>query len=366
MKKTRVKSVLAIMLAAAMLIGCGAKGGESASENTSKPDEKQEELKKMVDEAFRLYGEEKRWYDETTDTVYYEDGTEEASGIISTNVDKEKQIVEWSVTEEEGKSMNFYQKDGEDTWVYWAGFEGEFIRYKETPKEKETTYDRYVTVRSPFDSDGYDRVEFEDAGEEKYEDKDAVKVKVTAYPAKTDEDTEISTTSREEVIEELGLTEESIAAVEGLSELLDKYVEEKNYFFASDYYYEKVEYTYWIDKKSNQLLYVEGVAYPDAEVEAKCVEYYNVQDEFSDKSLEASMIVENMNYGWSLEEAKATAKENMDYLEAEDTSEEFVHKITEKVISKTKFIYGDKCPAQTPLPTDYKEITEEQYMNGEY
>lgn len=114
------------------------------------------------------------------------------------------------------------------------------------------------------------------------------------------------------------------------------------------------------------MLYLETVTYPDPETEEKNVEVMNIINEFNDKSTEVSWIVENMNYGQSLEEAKATARENMEYMEAEYGTEAYTQKVLEKSIEKTKYFVGDACPAQDPIPTDYKEITEEQYMNGEY
>lgn len=365
MKKKVLTLLLALTMTSALITGCGgnsdageekkAEEGNTEEKAEEKDEEKDEEkeLTAWLDEAVKQYEAEALRGCTQEATSSYDDGSTEVTKYVKT-VDDEKKIVMSKYEYTTNTQTDFYtQEDGKDYW-YAEGYNenGEPIMLKIESTEEYNTY-AGMAAEPKFLAESTDEIEVVEqtvtnAGEEDGMIKIQIDEKLKYHMSDGD-------ITRESVLDDCGWTEEDLAYLEGISEAIDAYVKETN---EENKVIEETVYdvseTVWITADGHKLVKSESE-----------------QSSFNTGNGEAAMAFYNMRWkldgiksmlaeGISLEEARQTADEQY------STDESGPSRIYTGVTRVTTYVTGGDCVPLEELPADAKEITEEQYYNGEY
>lgn len=358
--RKRWMSGFLILIVAFAATGCSS--GKDASADKGKLTGK-DDPKKVLAEVDKFYEEEKLWGSEITTQSYYLDGSQEEQGTMTMVVDNEKGVSQ--TTTKLGEKIifdSFTEKKGEEVYYYVQEEGKDWIRYK-TEKEEEASEDGLI-----YSNDYYTDVKYTNEGEEKLDGVDTVKIKATAVQETGDGE---PVTTREEVIAENNWSEEAVAAVEGFSEMLDAYVDAQNALTSSGN--STCEYLIWVDVNTHRPVKSQETSFMEHTDDSALDE---TEDAMWDASWEVSVIANNMAEGMSLEEAKEIVEIDRADIEAdmaalkeekaESEGESEDEKVQDKYVMTEKVLLGKDCPKLGELPEKYKEITQEQYMNGDY
>lgn len=371
----KAAAVIVILLTSLALISCGGKESDGEKKALTAKNDPEEVLKA----ANEQYAKEKMRGSHVTYVYTYMDGSSEEEKMdVSFDVEKGmEQLVymEGEEGEEEiSRRYNVKEKDG----YYSYELDPEtnaWIRYKQEPDEDgKTTYEvQEEGIVYTFDEKfGYENVKYSNEGEEKFDGKDAIKIKVTGQIGSgSEEEDEIT---RESILDDYEITEEAIGYIDGLSEALDKYVEAMNASENSEPM--AFETLIWVEAKTHRPLQnkttVDMGNVSDADVSAD-------MQEFEDNLWKVYSLMSDMDEGLTVEEALENIKKNEPQMEEELKAEKELMEeegmeedldddaMTQKeVISTERSVYGDDCREIEELPEYYTEITEEEYYNGEY
>lgn len=348
--------MLVLGLSAAMLPGCGGSGekteennaseetseqgqdssaGENGSEEEDEEQKEQEELEGWLREAAEKLAQEKLWGMKSTIINTDINGKQKDEIQLEQTIDNERQIVKQLNHFSTNDQTEFWTKEGDKEYQYTTVYTDEGnkeFRKVICDKAGNQIYESLKAVRLPFDSTIIREVlgcEVTNEGE----DGDAVKIKVEEqYKLKPEQF--FREITRESVLEDNGWTEDDVKRVEGASEALDAYVAENNANIENNKknVYEAT-FIYWLTKDGHELVKSECREQP-LKIEYKAMNQFG---RFSDKINGVEMVEE-------MEE------------EAE----------TKETVTSTDYVVGDKCAPIEDFPKDAKEITREQYMNGEH
>lgn len=362
MKKNMKKRVVSGLIIMSMILAAtGCSGGKKTSVSSEKLTG-EDDPKKILVEVEEFYNNEELWGSETTMQYYYLDGSQEEE-TMTVVVDNKKGLSHSTVRSKgEISYESFSEKKGEEVYYYSQQEGKEWVRYKTEKSETENESSEEDLI---FNSDFYNDIQYTNEGEEKLDGTDTVKIKVTASWGVENSE---PVTTREEVIAQNEWTEEAIAATEGFSELLDRYVDALNASASAGS--STNEYLIWVDVNTHKPV-----------KEQETIFMGNVDDSVLneaekamwDASWEVSIITNNMAVGMSLEEAKEIAEINRAEIEADIAASgedryaaESDMKIQDRIVDTRMFLLGEACPKLGELPAEYKEITQEQYYNGDY
>lgn len=370
------RRILGGMLAAMLIVitACGAKEGQ-------KEDQKEEAVTKdsgpeqILEEANRQYGKQKLRGTDCVYTYYYSDGsTEEETGATVFDVEKGMQELVYKKGDTV-LSQEFNVKDGDTYYSYaYDSDRDSWIRYRQVPDDNgKTVYeDQEDGDIFVFDEAyGYNNVKYSKE-EEEIDGKKTIKITVTADEAvgRDEEDEEMT---REDVLSNYGLTEEAVGYIEGLSEELDQYVDAINQAaYGSTTSFENY---IWVDAESFMpVKYEANTAFQETETVDEAGE--DPLEAFENHYWKAVMVQDDMDNGMSLSEAledvknsEASMQEQQedpeeDGTEEEDAGEDSAEQVSMKSVET--YVYGEDCMKLDELPKEFEEITEDDYMYGEY
>lgn len=364
MKRRVLTMLLAVTMTAALISGCGGNSGEggekkeevSGEEKAEQPEEKdeQEELIGWLEEAGDQCEKEPVWGYVTESTTSFDDGSTDTSEMVFT-VDTEKQIAMYKYDYSTNTQLDFYTvEDGKEYW-YTEGYGDydesaeDFVKVPLKIENKEG-YTRVAEAPAFFSENS----EWTEVVEQKVtnagEEDGMIKIQIDEKIKHKEFGEELT---RESVLGDYGWTEEEVAYVDGVSEALDAYVKENNEEIEK---IRNTEYDYvtvvWITKDEHKLMKKEGksVSITTGDGEAARA--------FRNISWKVDSVKSMLEEGVSLEEAKQVVSEDMEEGETYPKSVESTY--------VTTFVTGADCTPLEELPKDAKEITEEQYYNGEY
>ena len=368
----KAAGVMLILVASLFLVSCGGKESDGEKKVLTAKDNPEEVLKA----ANEQYAKEKMRGSHGTYVYTYMDGSsEEEQTDVSFDVEKGIEQLVYTDGEEE-ISRRYNVKEKNEYYSYELDPEtNEWIRYKQDPDEDgKTTYEvQEEGVTYTFDEKfGYENVKYSNEGEEEFDGKDAIKIKVTGQMGGGQE--EEDTITRESIFKDYEITEEAVGYIDGLSEALDKYVAAMN---ASENSEPMTFETFiWVEAKTHRPLQnkttVDMGNVSGADVSAD-------MQEFEDNLWKVYSLMSDMDEGLTVDEALENIKKNepqmeeeleaeKELMEEEGLEEDFDDDaMTQKeVISTEVNLYGDNCRKIEELPEYYTEITQEEYYNGEY
>lgn len=363
MKKKVLTLLLALTMTSALITGCGGNSdaGEekkaeegSTEEKAEEKDEEKDEEKELtawLDEAVKQYeAEALRGYTQEI-TSSYDDGSTDVTKFVKT-IDDEKKIAMSKHEFTTNTQTDFYtQEDGKDYW-YAEGYNenGEPIMLKIESKEVYNTYAN-MAATPKFLAESTDDIEVVEqtvtnAGEEDGMIKIRIDKKLKYHMSD-------GNTTRESVLDECGWTEEDLAYLDGISEAIDAYVKESN--DENNTIRETVvSATVWITADGHKLVKEEG------EDTVSKAENREAESAFYNMRWKLDSIKSMLAEGMSLEEAKQVADEQYPATDSESFP---TYTGATDVVT---YVTGGDCVPLEELPADAKEITEEQYYNGEY
>lgn len=363
-----------IMLVTALgIVACQKKESDSVQEVTEKsaPED-------ILKAANKKYAEYDMKGSECTYTYLFADKTstvETGKSIIDVNkgICHQKDEQDGKVTGEtfnvkEGNSYYSYAFDPEkDLWV----------RYEQVPDiNGKTTYQHQLDGELFLYGEeyGYRNIEYSNEGKETVEGRDTIKIKVTMEDLPTSEDSEQSSVTKEDILSDYGVTEEYVKKIDGLWEALEDYVEAMN-----DSMYgttTRFENYIWVDANDFTPVKYEGNTSFD-DMEEKGEKNQQKMSDFEENCWKAVMLQSDMESGMSFEEAMKNIESSEELMNAEIDGEEDEYIEEDSVEEDTEpeqigfqtveiYRYGKECGSLDPLPSNYKEITEEDYVYGEY
>lgn len=378
-KKMKKRSkVLAALLCTTMILaaGCGGNadtkegntdsGADAAEEEQEKTSESDEYLA-LIQDAFEQYKSENIHGTVAETTNNREDG----SSDIHTNVtviDTEKQQVleryEWQ-GDETYNNTSYYTKEGENEYWYHA-------ITTSYPDSGETTQTYYKVLSTGQDYDTYSsRVENEDGkryesneyydvsnvnvtneGEEELDGVQVQKYKVE-YDMQWKGDEE---TTRESLLAEHEWTEDDVAQLDGMSDVIDAYIEESNAQLKKNMEeIEKITEIIYLASEDHKLVRMDTESdYDDADLDMPA------SDEFWNMGAKLDYLKDLLSEGIGKEEALGMVNEAY----SEDMSTDEISPLV-SAASVITYQTGDECEA-IELPADAQEITWEQWENGDY
>lgn len=373
MLNKKVVLSLLILNIVVLNIGCSSK-----QENSSSTDEATLTNQELLQTALDNFNAEEIRGTTTVYTTTYEDGTS-LSETENIYYDSTKNIIESSyLSSGEELKKTFLVKDNDSVYCYEkdSSYNNEWVKFLENADENnETTFD-YMLAEFDYsfsEENGYSDVVITNEGNESLNGNDTIKLKITAIPdyaLDSDENTASNSDSvtRADIINEFEWSEESVNAVDGFSEILDRYVTYLNNSENNDDSSETSaeEYIIWIDKEASRILQLQCTFSLEETVTAD----NNVEDEFWDNSWKVDWIQEDIESGLSVEEAKEILE-----LEGELVAEQLANDDDDESLSEAgataktvvyikTYVIGDQCPAIDALPTNYTETTHEDYYNG--
>ncbi len=372
--KKRIKVLTALLCAAAVLTaGCGGKADtKEGKADTGSGTEKEEqtsdsnEYLELIQEAVERHNAEGIHGNKEERTDKRADGSSETSIWISTmNIDKQ-QYMSKGIWPDGGEHVAYYTKEGEneyfyhETTEYYDGAEeGVKKYYKVLSTEQE--YEKYSYYldnekRNPYESTEYYDVSNVNVTMEGEEELDGVKVQKfkVEYDAKWKAGEE---KTRESVLAENEWTEEDVALLDGMSGAIDAYIEESNAQTKKDMdKIDKVIQTIYLASENNKLVRMEtGSDYEDIDMPAS--------ESYWDLKNKLDYLKELISEGFQEDEAMGMVNEAYG-----DAMAETMDSDSSAVVSYTSvitYVTGDACEP-IEIPADAKEITWEQYENGEY
>lgn len=321
------------------------------------PEEAQrQELLGWLKEAAEQQAKESVWGYKEKNTIIYENGEKEENEGSKT-VDSQKQIVMYRYHFATNDQIDFYTREGDKEYQYvqdskFDDEKGEYVDiFLKVLLEEENTGYTFMAAPVGFSFEDSETMEYADYSlTDEGEEDGTVKIKVTEKFKLKDHFAKVT---RESVLEENGWTEEDVQAIEGASKALDAYIEEndKNIENLKDKEYERTTY-YWLTKDEHRFVKSEGDSFiVDSEDEARA--------KFNAISWKIDTLRSEVENGKSREEAVEQINE-MESDEAEPWPE------IKKSTYYYEYVTGEDCVPMEELPKDVKEITWEQYMNGEY
>lgn len=365
MKKKVLTLLLVFSMTAALITGCGGNsdaGEERKSEegNTEEKTEEKDEEKELIswlDEAVKQYEEETLRGSIQESTASYDDGSTDITKSIKT-IDDEKKIVMSKYEFTTNTQLDFYtQEDGKEYW-YAEGY-GD---YDETTGEsariplKMETENGYTSI-SEMPGFLFESTDWMEVVEQKVtnarEEDGMIKIRIDKKIKYKMSDGD---TTRESVLSDYGWTEEELTYLDGLSEALDAYVKETNEEnkIIEDTVYE-IPVTVWITKDEHKLVKEEG------ENPVLRTGSHEAETAFYNMRWKLESIKSMMSEGISLEEAKAAVDEDESATAETASNPEWTG--SAYVVT---YVTGEDCVPLEEIPANAKEITEEQYYNGEY
>ena len=355
MKNKWILTALLVMTSAVLMAGCGKK---AATESTDPQEILAEAEKVMADQKLRASEIEK---------IYsYDDGTEETENVLVI-FDADKGIREEKTEYEMGFSFTTYNvKENGKYYVYLqeSGDEEHWIRYEEELQGEDSSYEYYAKgVDFSFsEEEGYCNVEYSNEGKETVENVDAIKILVKADIGVAGEDEEAAVVTREVVLEENGWTEDEVALVEGFSEIIDNYVAANASIDEGSIRYEQY---IWVNAETYAVVKMESKTILDNSENAS--EANLAIEEFNNEYWKMEMVHNDLQAGASEKEAVAALEEAIKELEAgaEDDYYEYYPSQTKETVIE-RFLTGNDIPEMDQLPTEYEEMTEEEYYNSVY
>lgn len=365
------KILIFIIIFVAALAGLGAYfylSGEGESVLSKKELTPSADAQEVLGDAEKLLKEAKHIGTKAETVYYYNDDSEEKESREQIFDRKKKIIWQKDGQGEDEEQQYFYTKEGKKYYVYLEDAESGWIRYSQDAEDSDTDPEyKYWEDEMGFsfsEDEGFSNVKYSNEGEEKLDGTDTVKLKIEAdyaYESMYEfNEEDLQPVTREFILIENDWTEEEVAMVDGFSEILDAYVE------ASQTEQEPsvmkyVQYV-WVDKAEHHVLksQVENTYNEETGKKiAEAVEAYN------DTSWEVDLIHQNLSAGATKEEALELLKEEKADMESDD---EDMGEMTEpeKVVSTYSYLWDEECPDMEELPKEYKEISEEDYIEGNY
>lgn len=354
MKRRLLALLLVLGMSAALLSGCSGSSdekqeeknpteeateqAEEVNEEEDAKEKEKEELTGWVREAVDKLTQTKLWGVNSKTTEVNVNGEEKETQKSEKTMDNEKQIIMFLYHFDTNDQTTFWTKEGDKVYQYEEMYSPDSSQkphfLKISGGEDETAYYESEAKGGglPFESTilketaGYDITN-------EGEDGDSVKIKVVEqYKLNTEKF--FSEITRESVMKDYGWTEDDMKHVEGASEAIDAYVAENEANIAKnkEHVYEATYY-YWLTKEGHELVKSECRQQPT-------IAEYKAQDNLFE----------------------IDAKIN-DYT-MEDNEKEDVE-VKEYIIT-TEYVTGDECTPIENFPKDAKEVTREQWVNGEY
>lgn len=374
MKYRKVKSVIAAMLIGAMAVGCG---GAEKTESDAGSNEKAEEEVKEVSEAEKVkeiiakvneaYAKEKVAGGKSTTVVSYDDNSKSESANTWV-LDRNKQIYQ-NMFEFDGykepEKFETKEKDGCYSYIATAyrrddkgnAVVDKWAKYKQEMTEEnpvlsyEQKEKNIITVYSE-DEEKKLNVKYYDEGTETVDGIEAVKIKVESNKVSGEK-----AVTKEAVIKEKGWKEETVDLADGLSEMIDDYVEAAatlNKIAAP------VSETIWIDAKTYRVLKRESQEIISNEE----IELYKKMRPFENIAGFVGNLQMYIETGSSKEEA--VKRYESDIKTAKKEGYYGYDKVQKEITFLEQYLYDDESPKLNNLPKEYEEITQEQYMSGEF
>ncbi len=359
--------VLVALLCTTMIVsaGCGGKadnkeeGSGAGAEQASESDG----YLAQIQDAYEQYESESIHGTVTESTYERKDGSSDTNTSV-TVIDTEKQQVlerfEWS----EGGNTEYYTKEGENEYAY-----REMTSYSDNGEETRTyykilstgqDYNTYSSYEEDEEGKRYESDEYYDIsnvnvtseGEEEIDGVQVEKFKVE-YDMQWKGGEE---TTRESLLEENEWTEDDVAQLEGMSDVIDAYIEEANDLLKKNR--EEITKTteiVYLASEDHKLIRMDSESsYDDTDMDTPASqEYWNM-------SAKLDYLKDLLSEGIGKEEAINMVNEA--YSEEAGTDE--IAPLVSSV-SVTTYQTGDACEA-IELPADAQEITWEQWENGDY
>lgn len=352
MKRRLLALLLVLGMSITLLPGCNGSSDEKPEEKSKTAEEtgqteevneeeeakkkEREELTNWVREAVEKHAQANLWGVNGKTVEVDVNGKEKEIQKSEKTMDNEKQIIMLKYHFDTNDQLTFLAKEGDKVYQYEELY-SEDSRYnfvKIPGGENEALY--YETeaksAELPFESTklkemlGYDITNEE-------EDGDTVKIKVVEQ-YKINAEEIFQKITRESLLKDYGQTEDSLKGVEGALEAVDAYVaeNEENIAKNKDHVYEATYY-YWLTKEGYELVKCEQRLQPT-------LAEYKARDKF------------------------IKIIDKIEGYESEDKEEEDAE--IKEYIYTTEYVTGDKCAPIDDFPEHAKEITREQWMNGEY
>lgn len=368
MKRKVLFSILLVLLMLSA-VACGKKEASGSKDATD------DSVKEILDEANKKYAEYQLRGTECKYTYLYMDGSsEEETGTSVFDAEKE---ISHSIYEKNGEisGENFSVKEGDKCYSYAYDVEKkEWVRYEQVPDVNgKTAYQHQLDGELFSYGEEYENIEYSNEGKEKVEGIDTIKIKITMDDASSN-DEDFESITKEDVLSDYGLNEEYVNKIDGLAEALDKYVSARNqsaYGVTTHF-----ENYVWVDAEDyTPIKYETKTEFADiSEAEQNNEEQMN---EFEENCWKAFMLEECMESGMSFDEAMKEIQENeklmdQDFSEENEEIEEDYEAEENMEPEQTGFQsveiyrYGNDCVSPGMLPSDYLEITEDDYLYGNY
>ena len=361
--------VLAVLLCTAMAFtaGCAVKTeskgeGETDTEAEEETSESDEYLS-MIQEAYEQYQAEEVHGYMSENTDKREDGSSETYTWFRTIDKGQRQVLDKSIGSDGREYISFYTKEGENEY-YYTEIITTFVDTEEETKEyykvlstgqEYMTYSYYAEDEEGkrYESNKYydiSNVNVTSEGEEELDGIQVQKFKVE-YDSQWKGREE---RTRESLLEEYEWTEEDVAQLEGMSDAIDAYIEESNTQLKKDMdEVEKIAETVYLTSEDHRLVRMETeTAVEDTDMPAS--------EAFWKMSGKLRYLKELLSEGFGKDEAMGMVNEVYDeYEDVEELSPTVLYS------SVTDYQTGDSCEP-IELPADAKELTWEQWQNGEY
>lgn len=338
----------------------------------------------LLQTAFDIFNSSDKRATTTVYTTTYEDGTtrSETEEII---YHSSESIIEKRHTTQEEIQTSLYVKDGTNLYCYEDdnSYSEEWVKYVVTPDENGDTSFDYILAEFDYsfnEAGGYTDVIIKNEGNETLNNKDTVKLTVTANFSPSEEDTEAkpnnkkskNSVTRKDLLKEFEWTEESVQAVDGFSEILDRYIAYLNEegVMNANVDDSNMQYTIWIDSESACITQLQTTFSAENATEENTSD---IENEFWDNVWKVDWIQYDINDGLSVEEAKELLEIEMEYIEEqmeyedslapddEDISESG-SRASEVTYTKT-FLIDEDCPTMTKVPSLFFETTYEDYYS---
>lgn len=338
----------------------------------------------LLQTAFDIFNSSDKRATTTVYTTTYEDGTtrSETEEII---YHSSESIIEKRHTTQEEIQTSLYVKDGTNLYCYEDdnSYSEEWVKYVVTPDENGDTSFDYILAEFDYsfnEAGGYTDVIIKNEGNETLNNKDTVKLTVTANFSPSEEDTEPepnnkkskNSVTRKDLLKEFEWTEESVQAVDGFSEILDRYIAYLNEegVMNANVDDSNMQYTIWIDSESACITQLQTTFSAENATEENTSD---IENEFWDNVWKVDWIQYDINDGLSVEEAKELLEIEMEYIEEqmeyedslapddEDISESG-SRASEVTYTKT-FLIDEDCPTMTKVPSLFFETTYEDYYS---
>lgn len=351
MKRRLLTLLLVLGMSAALLSGCGGSSeekpeekspAEEVTEQTEEIDEEeeakkkeQEELVGWLKEAVEKHVQTNLWGVNSKTIEVDANGEQKETLNLEKTMDNEKQIIMLLYHFETNDQTSFLTKEGDKIFQYEKGFsEDDKSFLKIACGEDEAEYYEVEAKGGglPFESNRQKEIVGYDISNEG-EDGDAVKLKIVVQ-YKLNTDVYFEEVTKESIMENYGWTEDDIKRVEGASEAIEAYMTENETNIAKnkEHVYEATYY-YWLTKEGHDL------------IKSECRQQPMIVERKAQNNL-SKIDAEIMNY-------------TMENNEEEDAE-------IKEYIFNAEYVTGDKCVPIDNFPKDAKEVTREQWLNGEY